>query len=267
MPPLAPGTPFDQFGRLRRADRSPYTGLRHDTPGLVLRLQSGVDGDYRPVALSAGSLTRFVPDSIVESAVVPGRYRLCLSASHFVAGTVTEMVWSLPDGGVFDDRVPVAAEEDGGGNTGGGSIPDGFADDVADVVVSRILPTGEVFDGGVRAASTRHRIDVIQRDDYTAADGRAFEFQYTNPAIDFTRVQTVVPGPAAGGETQTLVGIPTLPDRNAGSAVIRIEFTSDQLNVPVATYPFDHHVVVGGRRITVLRADVSVGPKYADGPI
>lgn len=108
-------------------------------------------------------------------------------------------------------------------------------------------------------------LTLIQRDDYNSADGRAHEMLIERPGVDFTSA-TVVAG--AGTEPGVPVIAPTvsLINKTVGSCTLRIEFTSASLDEDPGMYQWDAHIVVSGRRNTVVGGQIILNPKYADAP-
>lgn len=116
-----------------------------------------------------------------------------------------------------------------------------------------------------RTFLTEGEIRVKQRDDYVAADGRAHEVTITKPGVDFTSA-TVVAGAGQQPGAPAIVPTVSLHDKTVGSCVLRIEFTSAQLNVEPGVYFWDAHILISSRRNTVVDGTITVEPKYADAP-
>jgi hypothetical protein len=156
------------------------------------------------------------------------------------------------------------AERSTGGGIGGGGDATLAKQNTILAEIAKLTPQANTFSG-------QNRLDVgdtmylVQRDDYSASDGRAFVFNLNDPAINYTLV-TVTMGAAGGGTpgSPVLVGTASLTDKANGSAKLRIEFSSTQTNVPAGTYQFDAHILVAGRRITQVQLTAEVAPKYAD---
>lgn len=142
------------------------------------------------------------------------------------------------------------------------------ADAIAADIITGLRPGASSLNGGI-ALPTTDTIRLIQRDDYLAAQGRAFEWTITDPAIDFTSDSAVVVGAAAAGQTPgvpVIVGTPSLHNRANGSCTLRVEFTSANLNRPASTYQFNALVLVDAKRVTKLSLAVILLPQFADAP-
>lgn len=108
-------------------------------------------------------------------------------------------------------------------------------------------------------------IRVKQRDDYAAVDGRAFEATISIPGVDFTTA-TAVAGAGQTPGAPVIVPTVSLHDKTVGSCTLRLEFPSASLDVDPGTYFWDAHIVIAGRRNTVVDGTILVEPKYADAP-
>lgn len=109
----------------------------------------------------------------------------------------------------------------------------------------------------------RGELRVIQRDDYAAADGRAYEVLVEVAGVNFTAA-TVVAGAGTAPGAPTIVPTVTLQDKAVGSCTLRLEFTSASLDVEPGIYYWDAHIVISGRRNTIVSGRIIVDPKFAD---
>lgn len=136
---------------------------------------------------------------------------------------------------------------------------------IAAAVLAGIQPSSNTFTGSVITPG-QETITVYQRDDYSASDGRAFDFAIVDAAIDFTNA-TVIKGPAGGQRSlvsDRIEATLSLQNKLNGSCTLRIEFTSAQLNQPAGQYQFNALVLVNGRRVTKLDLIVNVETQNAD---
>ncbi|MEO9590394.1 hypothetical protein [Rhodopirellula bahusiensis] len=136
---------------------------------------------------------------------------------------------------------------------------------IAAAVLAGIQPSSNTFTGST-VTPGQETITVYQRDDYSASDGRAFDFAIVDAAIDFTNA-TVIKGPAGGQRSlvsDRIEATPSLQNKLNGSCTLRIEFTSAQLNQPAGQYQFNALILVDGRRVTKLDLIVNVETQNAD---
>lgn len=230
---------------LRAADGTAVTDVAWSTTSTKIWVQVGNAAavEYTPVTgMAAGT---FVAFGLYHAG--NGRYKIGLPDSLWTAASQDQItVWiATPSAECIEDILTCTAAP----SSGSGSHP--------------ASPTFT----GITATGSQITIDVKERDDYSAADGRAFTWTVTQPGINFADA-TVTTG-SAGGRAASISGdeiaaTMTLHDQADGSCTVQIEFTSLQLKVPPQTYHFDAHILVDGRRVTTTEITLNVLPKYAD---
>lgn len=144
-------------------------------------------------------------------------------------------------------------------------ISEESASAIADEVLAGIRPSSNTFTGSV-VTPGQETITVYQRDDYSATDGRAFDFAIVDDAIDFSDAEVTI-GPAGGQRNlaaDRIAATLSLHDKADGSCTLRVEFTSSQLNKPAGQYFFNALILVDGRRLTKLDLIVNVETQNAD---
>ena len=160
-------------------------------------------------------------------------------------------------------------------NHGSGSwesvAPELSPEDVADIAAAVAVDVGNNLRTAAynllinRDLQDSGEIRVTQRDDYAAADGRAFELLVEKEGVDFAAA-TVVAGAGSLPGAPVIAPTASLHDKAVGSCVLRLEFTSASLAVAPGRYNWDAHIVLAGRRNTVISGTIIVEPKYADAP-
>ncbi|TWU15953.1 hypothetical protein [Allorhodopirellula heiligendammensis] len=221
---------------------APITDLDFETPGLSIEYKLITETSYTAITLANAIEGTYTDGGFVAEAAGGGWYQLGLPDDAKVEGKTTRL------------RVKTAGNEYV------------FGTIYTPITVASGSPASPDFTG-ITATGGRITLDVKQRDDYSATDGRAFTWTVTQPGIDFTDGDVVIGaagGRAAGYSTDEVAATMTLRDKAVGSATVQIEFTSAQLDVPAKTYPFDAHVLVDGRRVTTTEVTLNVLPKYAD---
>lgn len=217
------------------------------------------DALWKNVAVKQGTST-FDAGGFRELSEDSGVYEFCWPDAAIVAGECT-LIRYVYDGVTRIDSIDARLPSQFG-------LSETEVDNIVTEIVAAIQPANNAFQGGQVSLGDQISLRVKQRDDYSVTDGRAFQWTITNPAIDFSNASVSV-GAAGGGKAAgepIVVGTPTLVNKANGSAGLRLEFTSAQLNVPPDRYYFDIHFTVSSRRITPITIELTVDPKYADAP-
>lgn len=229
---------------------APITGMTHATAGLSVAYLVDGGAAWVTIALSAATFS--------ASAGGDGWYRITLPNAAIVAGKTTRLRVGTAGNGFRYGSVSA---------TGGGTSATADPAAIAQSVMALLRPTAESF-RGARQLQELNSVSLVQRDDYVAADGRAFEWTVVNPSIDYTAA-TIEVGPVGGGTSPnapTLLGTATLRDKLNGSCTLRIEFSAAQTNVAAGTYNLQALILVSTRRVTSAQISVTVAPAYADAP-
>lgn len=253
MPRLLPKTAVNVILRVKLLTDggSPIVDLAHDAAGLIVRYRRQTDTTWQTITLVAGAAAVYGPSHWIG--IGGGWHELGLPIAAIVAGQRTEIEI------VFGSNQPQADSIDAVLG-----LSDAEITAVADEVADQLRASADQFFSSDQLAQTRE-IRVIQRDDYNAADGRAFDIGYEKPGVDFTGA-TVVAGAGLLPGVPVITPTVSLVDAAVGSVTIRLQFTSAQLTVAPGRYQWDAHIVLSSRRNTVVSGICIVDPKYADAP-
>ncbi len=236
---------------LRDDDDDPLPNIAFNNADLVVRYRRPTDTAWQTITLVAGTAGSYTERGWIG--IGGGWHELGLPDAAIVPGERTDLevtyATNKPQADAVDAVLGLSTAETT-------AIATAVGNNIRTASYTLLINRDMLNSGELR---------VTQRDDYAAADGRAYEVLVEKEGVDFTAA-TVVAG--AGAEPGVPVIVPTasLHDKTVGSCVLRLEFTSSSLNVQSGRYNWDAHIVLGGRRNTVISGTVIVEPKYADAP-
>lgn len=237
--------------RLVDNDDDPLPNLAYDNADLVVRYRRPTDTAWQTIELVAGTAGTYTENGWVG--IGGGWHELGLPDAAIVPGgrTDLEIVYAAnpPQADAIDAVLGLSdAETD--------AIAAAIGNNIRTASYTLLINRDLLTSGELR---------VTQRDDYAAADGRAYEVLIEKEGVDFTAA-TVVAGAGTLPGAPAIMPTASLHDKTVGSCVLRLEFTSASLNVAPGRYNWDAHIVLSGRRNTVVSGTVIVEPKYADAP-
>lgn len=237
--------------RLVDNDDDPLPNIAYNNADLTVRYRRPTDTSWQTITLVAGTPGSWTANGWIG--IGGGWHELGLPDAAIVPGgrTELEIVYAAnrPQADAIDAVLGLSSAETG-------AIAAAVADEIRTASYTLLINRDLLNNGEMR---------VTQRDDYAAADGRAYEVLIEKEGVDFTEA-TVVAGAGTLPGSPAIVPTASLHDKTVGSCVLRLEFTSDSLNVAPGRYNWDAHIVLSGRRNTVVSGTVIVEPKYADAP-
>lgn len=229
----------------------PIGAIAFNAAGLAIHWRSSSSETWNEIELEAGTAGTWSSGGWVH--LGDGVHQLGLPNNAIVPGDRTLIHFTLPPHPKQYDAID-AVEFDGLTEEQVDEIATAVGDDLR-TAATQLLFNRQMLDAD--------EIVVVQRDDYLAGEGRAFERLIEREGVDFT-FATVVAGAGKTPGAPTIVPTASLVSPTIGSVILRLEFTSAQLDVPADRYVLDAHIVVDTKRLTEVQGPLLVLPKYAD---